>query len=72
MSETDKISMQTHNTGVVSLIHARVIIKAPLARKAMGNHIMNSTSLEKPQSPVSGFCYARNRVCKQSSGFAES
>ena len=24
---------------------------------------MNSTSLEKIQSPVSGFCYVRNRVC---------
>ena len=24
---------------------------------------MNSTSLEKTQRPVSGFCYARNRVC---------
>ena len=24
---------------------------------------MNSTSLEKTQSPVSGFCNARNRVC---------
>ena len=24
---------------------------------------MQSTYLEKAQSPVSGFCYARNRVC---------
>ena len=24
---------------------------------------MNSISLEKTQSPVSGFCYARNRIC---------
>ena len=29
----------------------------------MGNHLMDSTSLEKTQSPVSAFCYARNRVC---------
>ena len=29
----------------------------------MGNQLMNSISLEKAQSPGSGFCYARNRVC---------
>ena len=38
-------------------------MKMILARKAMWNHLMNSTFLEKTQSPVSGFCYARNRVC---------
>ena len=40
-----------------------VTIKMPLAREAMGNHLMKSTSLEKTRSPVSGFCYAQNRVC---------
>ena len=28
----------------------------------MGNHLIKSTSLEKTQSPVSGFCYVRNRA----------
>ena len=34
-------------------------------RKATGNHLIKSTSLEKTQSPVSGFCHARNRVCNE-------
>ena len=38
-------------------------MKLLLVRKATGNHLIKSTSLEKAQSPVSGFCYARNRVC---------
>ena len=50
-------------TGVVSLIPACVTLKTPLVRKATGNHLMNSTSLENTQSPVSGFCYAPNGVC---------
>ena len=36
--------------------------KTPLVRIAMRNHLVRSTSLESTQSPVSGFCYARNRV----------
>ena len=32
-------------------------------RKARGSHIIKSISLEKTQRSVSGFCYARNRVC---------
>ena len=40
-----------------------VAFKTPLVRKATGNHFMNSTTLEKTQSPVSGFCYVQNRVC---------
>ena len=55
--------MRTHNTGVVSSIPPCVTFKTPLVRKATGNHLMNSTSLGKTQNPVSGFCYARNRVC---------
>ena len=55
--------MWTHKTGVVSSIPPCVTFETPLARKATGNHLMNSTSVEKTQSPVSGFCYARNRVC---------
>ena len=46
--------MRTHSTGVV---------KTALVRKATGNHLMNTTSLGKTQSLVSGFCYARNRAC---------
>ena len=45
------------NTGVVSSNPARVTIKTPLARKSTGNHLIKSTSLEKAQSPVSGFCH---------------
>ena len=52
-----------HNTGDVSMNHTRVTIKTPLVRKATGNHLIKSTSLEKAQSPVSGFCYPRNPVC---------
>ena len=56
--------MRTHNTGVVSSIPPCVTFKTSLARKATGNHLMNSTSLEKKtQSPFSGCCYARNLVC---------
>ena len=46
-----------------SSIPTCVTFKMSVARKAKGNHLMNSTSLEKTQSPDSGFCYARNRVC---------
>ena len=42
---------------------ARVTIKIPLAREATGNHLIQFTSLKNTQSPVSGLCYARNRVC---------
>ena len=38
--------MWTYNTGVVSLIPPCVTFKTPLVRKAAGNHLMNSTSLE--------------------------
>ena len=39
--------MQTHNTGVVSSIPPYVTFKAPLVRKATGNHLRKSISLEK-------------------------
>ena len=55
--------MRTHSTGVASSIPPCVTFKTPLVKKATGNHLMKSTSLEKAQSPVSGLCYARNRVC---------
>ena len=45
--------MRILNTGVVSSVPPCVAIDRPLVRKAMGNHLMNSTSLEKTQSPVS-------------------
>ena len=38
-------------------------MKMILLMKATGNYPMNSTSLEKTQSPVSGFCYAQNQGC---------
>ena len=38
-------------------------MKILLPMKATGNHLLKSTSLVKTQSPVSGFCYARNRIC---------
>ena len=56
------LSVQTHNAGVITSIPPCVTFQTPLVRKATGNHLMNSTSLERTQSPVSGFCYARNRV----------
>ena len=37
--------------------------KNTISEKGKGNHLINSTSLRKAQSPVSGFCHARNRVC---------
>ena len=54
------LSMRSHNAGVVSLIPPFVTVKMPLVRKVTGNHLIKSTSLEKTQNPVSGFCYAQN------------
>ena len=54
--------MQTHNTRVVSSNPTRVTIKAPLVRKANGNHLIKSTSLDKSESPVSGFCLAELEI----------
>ena len=39
--------MRAHNTRIVSSIPPCVTFKTPLARKATGNHLMNSTFLEK-------------------------
>ena len=47
--------MRTHNAGVFSEIPPCVTFLAQLAREATGNHLMNSTSLEKTQSPFPGF-----------------
>ena len=58
------LACRLKKTEVVSSMPANVTVKRPLVRKAKGNHLTNSTSLETAQSPVSGFCYARNRVCK--------
>ena len=41
------LSVQTRKTGVVSSNPARVTIKTPLVRKAMGNHLTKAVSLEK-------------------------
>ena len=49
------LSMRTHNAGVVSSKLVRVTIKTSLVKKATENHLIKSTSLEKTQSPVSGF-----------------
>ena len=48
-------SVKTHNARVVGSNPASVTIETPLVRKAMGNHLIKSTSLEKPESLVSGF-----------------
>ena len=51
------LSMRAYyNTEVLSSNPIRFTVKAPLVRKAMGNHLIKSTSPEKRQSPVSGFC----------------
>ena len=55
--------METHNTGVGSLIPPCVTMKTPSVRKATGDQLIKSYSLEATQSPVTGFFYARNRVC---------
>ena len=49
-----------HDTGAANSNPARVTIKALLAMKATGNLFIMFTALKKTQSPVSGFCYARN------------
>ena len=51
---------QTYSTGAASSIPPCVTFETSLVRKATGNPLMNSTSLEKTQSPFSGFCYAQN------------
>ena len=51
------------DTEVVSLNPTCIKIETPLARRATRNDLIKSTFLEKTQSPVSGLCYARNRVC---------
>ena len=47
-------------------------MKILLARKATENDLIKSTSLEKAQSPVSGFCYARNRVCNAAAAASDN
>ena len=44
---------RTHNTEVVSSIPPCVTIKTPLVRKATGNHLTKSPSLEETESSVS-------------------
>ena len=60
--------MWAHNIGTVSSIPPCITIKTLLFWKATGNHLIKSTSLEKTQSPVSGCCCARNRVCDAEEG----
>ena len=55
--------MRTRDAGVVISNATRVTMKTQLMRKATGNHLMKPTSLENAPSRVSGFYYARNRVC---------
>ena len=42
-----RLSMQTQTTGVGSSNPTRVTIRTPLVTKAIGNHLIKSTSLEK-------------------------
>ena len=44
-----------HNAGVLSSIPPCVTIEMPLVRKAMGSHLMKSTSLEKNSEPCLWF-----------------
>ena len=44
------LNMRTHNTGVVSSIPPCVTFKTILVRKATGDHLIKSTSLEKTHS----------------------
>ena len=53
----------TRNAGIVNSIPPCVPFITLFVRKATGNHLMNSTTLEKSQSLVSGFYYARDRIC---------
>ena len=41
------LSLRTHSAEVVSSNPARIAVKMSLVRKATGEHLMNSTSLEK-------------------------
>ena len=49
------LKSQGFNIGVVSSIPPCVLIKMPLVRKAMGSHVIKSTSLEKNSSPCLWF-----------------
>ena len=61
-------NVRIKNAGVVSSNPIRVSMKTrPWQLK---NHLFKSTSLDKTPSPVSGFCYARNRVCN-TAGFIQ-
>ena len=57
------LSVQTHKIGVVSFTPGSVTMKTPLVMNTTGSYLIVSISLEKTQSPVSGFFYAQNRVC---------
>ena len=54
------LSVRTHYAGVVSSIPPCVTIKSPLIWKVTGNHLIESTFLDKTQKTVSGFCYLWN------------
>ena len=61
------LSMQTHNTEVVSSFPPCVAFKTPLVRKATGNHLMNSTSLEKSSEPCLWFLLSSKSSMRRSS-----
>ena len=60
--------MRTHKAWVVSSNPARVPMETPLVRKPTGNQLINP--LGKNHGPVSGFCYARNRVCNAAAPYS--
>ena len=61
------LGIRTHNTGIIGLNPPRVTMKTPLVRKATGNHLMNSTSLEKNSEPCIWFlaCSKLSMLCSQ-------
>lgn len=54
------LSVRTSNARVVNSTRVN---KTPLVGKTTGKYLMKSAFLEKAQSPVSCFCYGRNRAC---------
>ena len=55
--------MWTHNEGVVSSIPPCVTFSNTIGKESNGKPPHEFHFPRKPQSPVAGFCYARNRLC---------
>ena len=57
------LRVQTHDTGGCEFESCTYRDQNTMVSMATGGHLIKSTSLEEVKIPVSGFCYARNRVC---------